>query len=54
VIFDEGIYATPIRPPTVPEGCCRIRTTVTAEHSKSDIEHCIEVFRRVGRELKLI
>ena len=53
-LFDEGIYATPIRPPTVPEGCCRIRTTVTAEHSKSDIEHCIEVFRRVGRELKLI
>lgn len=53
-LFDEGIYATPIRPPTVPEGSCRIRTTVTAEHSKSDIEHCIEVFRRVGRKLKLI
>ncbi len=53
-LFDEGIYATPIRPPTVPEGSCRIRTTVTAEHSKSDIEHCIEVFRRVGRELGLI
>ncbi len=53
-LFEAGIYATPIRPPTVPEGGCRIRTTVTAAHSLGDIEQCIDVFRRVGRELRLI
>ncbi|MCC6544455.1 MAG: 8-amino-7-oxononanoate synthase [Nitrospirae bacterium] len=53
-LFDEGIYAAPIRPPTVPEGGCRIRTTVTAAHSLEDIERSIEVFKNVGRELGLI
>ena len=53
-LFEEGIYATPIRPPTVPEGSCRIRTTVTAAHSREDLEYCIEVFKSVGRELELI
>ena len=53
-LFEDGIYATPVRPPTVPEGSCRIRTTVTAAHSREDLEHCLEVFKRVGRELGLI
>ena len=53
-LFEEGIYATPIRPPTVPEGSCRIRTTVTAAHSREDIEQCIEVFKSVGSALRLI
>ncbi len=53
-LFEAGICATAIRPPTVPEGRCRIRTTVTAGHSSEDIGQCIEVFSRVGRELRLI
>lgn len=53
-LFEEGIYAAPIRPPTVPEGSCRIRTTITAIHSKSDIEFCIGIFEKVGRELRII
>ncbi len=53
-LFEAGIYATAIRPPTVPEGSCRIRTTVTAAHSREEIERCIRVFRDVGRELRLI
>lgn len=53
-LFEEGIYATPVRPPTVPEGSCRIRTTVTAAHSLEDLERCLEVFKSVGRELGLI
>ncbi len=53
-LLEEGIYATPIRPPTVPDGRCRIRTTVTAAHSLDDIGHCIGVFKRLGRDLGLI
>ncbi len=53
-LFEEGVYATPIRPPTVPEGSCRIRTTVTAAHTREDLEHCIDVFRRAGSDLRII
>ena len=53
-LFEEGVFAAPIRPPTVPEGRCRIRTTVTAAHRREDIDQCIEVFKRAGRELGLI
>lgn len=53
-LFESGLYAVPIRPPTVPEGSCRIRTTVTAAHSESDIEFCLRVFEKVGKELRII
>ncbi len=53
-LFESGIYAVPIRPPTVPEGSCRIRTTVTAAHAESDIEFCLRVFEKVGKELRII
>jgi 8-amino-7-oxononanoate synthase len=53
-LFESGIYAIPVRPPTVPEGICRIRTTVTAAHAESDIEFCLRVFEKVGKELRII
>jgi glycine C-acetyltransferase len=37
-LLDAGFYAPAIRPPTVPEGQCRIRFTVSAAHEHSQIE----------------
>jgi len=37
-LFEKGILASGIRPPTVPNNECRIRLTVTALHTKEDIE----------------
>ena len=37
-LFDRGVYAPGIRPPTVPAGSARIRTSITAAHSESDLE----------------
>jgi len=37
-LLEAGIYAPGIRPPTVPAGSARIRTTVTALHTASDLE----------------
>jgi 8-amino-7-oxononanoate synthase len=41
-LFELGVFATAIRPPTVPEGTARIRLTVTAHHSDADIDHVLE------------
>lgn len=49
-LFEYGIYAVAIRPPTVPVNAARIRTTVTAAHTKDDIDSALEVFNRLRRE----
>jgi glycine C-acetyltransferase/8-amino-7-oxononanoate synthase len=37
-LFERGLFISGIRPPTVPEGESRLRITVTAAHSKEDLE----------------
>jgi glycine C-acetyltransferase/8-amino-7-oxononanoate synthase len=37
-LWDAGYYAPAIRPPTVPAGACRLRLSVTAEHSAGQID----------------
>jgi len=43
-LFKNGVYAQPIRYPTVPKGQARIRISVTAWLSRKDIENSLEVF----------
>ena len=38
-LLDDGIFLQGIRPPTVPEGTCRLRATVMATHTPEDLEH---------------
>lgn len=47
ILFEQGVYAPAIRPPTVPEGSSRIRTTVMATHTRDDIEEALRAFRKV-------
>ncbi|GAA6173423.1 8-amino-7-oxononanoate synthase [Colwellia sp. KU-HH00111] len=35
----QGIWLTPIRPPTVAEGSSRLRVTICANHNENDIKH---------------
>ncbi|MDQ3149114.1 MAG: glycine C-acetyltransferase [Chloroflexota bacterium] len=53
-LFEEGVFAMGIGFPTVPEEKSRVRTIVTAEHSTDELDICLEVFERVGRELAII
>jgi 7-keto-8-aminopelargonate synthetase-like enzyme len=45
LLRESGVYATAIRPPTVPEGSARIRATVTAAHSAADLDEALAAFR---------
>ena len=53
-LFEEGVFAMGIGFPTVPEEKSRVRTIVTSEHSREELDTCLEVFERVGRELAVI
>jgi glycine C-acetyltransferase len=53
-LFEEGVFATSVVYPTVALGRARVRTIVTSEHSRADLETCVAAFEKVGRELRLI
>ena len=53
-LFEEGVFAMGIGFPTVPEEKSRVRTIVTAGHSREELDTCLDVFDRVGRELAII
>jgi glycine C-acetyltransferase len=52
-MLDEGIYVVAFSYPVVPKGKARIRTQMSAAHSKGDIEFALQAFGRVKRQLKL-
>ncbi len=53
-LFENGLLATGIGFPTVPKGKARIRTIVTATHTRDMLDHALEIATRVGREMNLI
>ena len=42
VLFEHGVYAPAIRPPTVPEGTSRLRMSVIASHTENDMQKVIQ------------
>ena len=53
-LFEEGVLATGIGFPTVPEGKARVRTIVTATHTLEELDRALEVFARVGKRLGIL
>jgi len=53
-LFEEGVFAQGIGFPTVPDDRSRVRTIVTAEHTRDELEACLAAFETVGGELALI
>ncbi len=45
-LFNHGIYLSGIRPPTVPEGTCRLRATLMADHSPSELRQAAQLIIR--------
>jgi glycine C-acetyltransferase len=53
-LFDEGVMATGIAFPTVPEGKARIRTIMTSEHTRPALDRALETIERVAKRMHLL
>ena len=53
-LFEEGVFATGIGYPTVPKGKARIRTIVTATHTREHLDRALEALVRVGKKLGIL
>jgi glycine C-acetyltransferase len=52
-LFECGIFAQPIRYPTVPKNSARIRVSVTAWISRKQIEYTLSIFEKAGKKFKI-
>src|SRR6185503_17290743 len=50
-LFEEGVFAQGIAFPTVARDAARVRTIVTATHTRDELQFALDVFARVGRQL---
>jgi 8-amino-7-oxononanoate synthase len=54
MLFDEGIFASPVVIPAVPEGQSIIRTSYMATHTDDHLNFILEKFKKVGKCLGVI
>jgi glycine C-acetyltransferase len=50
-LFEAGVMATGIAFPTVPEGKARIRTIMTSEHTRAQLDQALEIMARIGKQM---
>ena len=53
-LFEQGLWATGIGFPTVPKGKARIRTIVTAAHSRAQLDRALEGMESVARKMGIL
>ena len=53
-LMNHGVYVTAFSFPVVPEGLARVRTQMSAAHSRAQLDRAIDAFVAVGRQIKLI
>ena len=54
MLLKEGVYVIGFFYPVVPKGEARIRTQISAAHSRKHLDLAISAFIKVGKELKVI
>ena len=52
-LFEEGVFAQGIAFPTVARDAARVRTIVTATHTRDELQFALDTFAKVGRELNI-
>lgn len=53
-LYDEGVFATPVVKPAVPDGCALLRTSYMASHTDEDLDYAIDALERLGKEFEII
>ncbi len=53
-LFEEGVFAKPILYPLVSKDTARVRTIVTAQHTKEDLDFAADAFEKVGKDLGIL
>jgi glycine C-acetyltransferase len=53
-LFEEGVFAQGMGFPIVPRGKARLRTIVTAAHTRDDLQYALDTLKRVGIELGIV
>jgi glycine C-acetyltransferase len=53
-LFENGLLATGIGYPTVPEGRARVRTIVTATHTREMLDRATEILSRVAKQMGIL
>ena len=53
-LFEGGVLATGIGFPTVAKGKARVRTIVTATHTREELDRALDVFSKVGKRLGIL
>jgi len=54
LLFDSGVFVNPVISPAVSPGRQLLRTSYMASHTRTQLEHVLSVFERVGKEVGLI
>ena len=50
-LLEKGVYVIGFSFPVVPKGLARIRTQVSAAHTRQDLDFAVEQFAAVSKEL---
>jgi len=53
-LFDQGLMATGIAFPTVPEGKARVRCIMTSEHTRGQIDTALEILTSTAKRMELL
>jgi glycine C-acetyltransferase len=53
-LFEQGLMATGIAFPTVPEGKARVRCIMTSEHTRGQIDKALEILTQTAKRMELL
>ncbi|AZB43020.1 glycine C-acetyltransferase [Bacillus sp. FJAT-42376] len=53
-LLEYGVFAQGIAFPTVSKGQARVRTIVTAQHSKEELQEALNIFEKAAKELNIL
>jgi glycine C-acetyltransferase len=53
-LFANGLMATGIAFPTVPEGKARVRIIMTSEHTRPELDQALEILTTVAKKMNLL